>query len=131
MATSHGFDSVAQIMARLIHALRDCCEDIHVQLLNNDPTRHPHPGMKSVLASLFPDHPLVTESSSTEDHLMDEDQVWYLLLRRLYSQALSPSQVDLTHPVGRGPNIRGDICSPSHRAKPCGGPETGGSKVVR
>jgi len=51
MATSHGFDSVAQIMAR-----------------------HPHPGMKSVLASLFPDHPLVTESSSTEDHLMDEDQ---------------------------------------------------------
>ena len=50
-------------------------DDIHVQLLKNDPTRHPHPGMKSVLASLFPDHPLVTESSSTEDHLMDEDQV--------------------------------------------------------
>jgi len=51
MATSHGFDSVAQIMAR-----------------------HPHPGMKSVLASLFPDHPLVKESSATEDHLMDSQQ---------------------------------------------------------
>ena len=31
--------------------------------------------MKSVLASLFPDHPLVKESSATEDHLMDEQQV--------------------------------------------------------
>ena len=50
-------------------------EYIHVQLLMNYPTRHPHPGMKSVLASLFPDHPLVAESSATEDHLMDEDQV--------------------------------------------------------
>merc|ERR1719500_2676896 len=52
MATSHGFDSVAQIMAR-----------------------HPHPGMKKVLASLFPEHPLVTESSSaTEGLLVDEEQ---------------------------------------------------------
>merc|ERR1719430_2679084 len=52
MATSHGFDSVAQIMAR-----------------------HPHPGMKTVLASLFPDHPLVKESpSATENLLMDEEQ---------------------------------------------------------
>ena len=43
MATSHGFDSVAQIMAR-----------------------HPHPGMKSVQARLFPELSLVKESSPTE-----------------------------------------------------------------
>merc|ERR1719430_1624895 len=37
--------------------------------------RHPHPGMKTVLASLFPDHPLVTESSSaTENLLVEEEQ---------------------------------------------------------
>ena len=44
MATSHGFDSVAQIMAR-----------------------HPHPGMKSVQARLFPDHSLVKASSENQE----------------------------------------------------------------
>jgi len=57
MATSHGFDSVAQIMAR-----------------------HPHPGMKLVLQSLFPEHSLVKESPAAKQHLLevenqDENQV--------------------------------------------------------
>merc|ERR1719500_2608782 len=73
MATSHGFESVAQIMAR-----------------------HPHPGMKTVLASLFPDHPLVTESSSaTENLLVEEEQYEDLPLEETsVPPLLEPSPVE-------------------------------------
>ena len=51
-----------------------CC--FRIQTFSTNSFRHPHPGMKTVLASLFPEHPLVTESSSaTEGLLVDEEQV--------------------------------------------------------
>ena len=36
--------------------------------------RHPHPGMKSVLHNLFPEHSLVKDALAAEQHLLDENQ---------------------------------------------------------
>ena len=36
--------------------------------------RHPHPGMKSVLQNLFPEHSLVKDAPAAEQQLFDENQ---------------------------------------------------------
>ena len=35
--------------------------------------RHPHPGMKSVLHNLFPEHSLVKDAPAAEQHLLDDE----------------------------------------------------------
>ena len=36
--------------------------------------RHPHPGMKSVLRNLFPEHSLVKDAPAAEQHLLGENR---------------------------------------------------------